>query len=174
MTTYMHYATLLEAASALRSRKVSTVELTRALLDRIAKIDPSLHSYATVTPELALKQAEASDAEIAAGDYRGQLHGVPIAVKDITVLHRVATADGRFTRSQIETAIRFLLDRGADPAIRDEVYHSTPIGWAYHFRQSDRVDLLIDRAGIMTGVGCDRADRLRAAGARSKPGERKR
>ena len=79
-----------------------------------------------------------------------------------TVLHCVATADGRFTRSQIETAMRFLLDRGADPAIRDEVYHSTPIGWAYHFRQSDRVDLLIDRAGIHDAVGCDRADRLRA------------
>ena len=64
-----------------------------------------------------------------------------------TVLHRVATANGRFTRPEIETAIRFLLDRGADPAIRDEVYRSTPIGWAWHFRQSDSVDLLIDRAG---------------------------
>src|SRR3984893_8881995 len=63
-----------------------------------------------------------------------------------TVLHRVATADGRFTRSQIETATRFLLDRGADPAIRDEVYHSTPIGWAYHFKQSGSGDLLIGRA----------------------------
>ena len=41
-----------------------------------------------------------------------------------TVLHRVATANGHFTRSEIETAIRFLLDRGADPAIRDEMYHS--------------------------------------------------
>ena len=78
-----------------------------------------------------------------------------------TVLHRVATVDGRFTRSQIETAIRFLLDRGADPAIRDEVYHSTPIGWACHFRQSGSVDLLIDRAGIHDAVGCDRPDRLR-------------
>ena len=78
-----------------------------------------------------------------------------------TVLHRVATAHGRFTRSQIETAIRFLLDRGADPAIRDEVYHSTPIGWACHFGQSDSVDLLIDRAGIHDAVGCDRPDRLR-------------
>jgi uncharacterized protein len=78
-----------------------------------------------------------------------------------TVLHRVASADGRFTRSQIETGIRFLLDRGADPAIRDEVYHSTPIGWACHFRQSDSVDLLIDRAGIHDAVGCDRPDRLR-------------
>jgi ankyrin repeat protein len=78
-----------------------------------------------------------------------------------TVLHRVATADGRFTRSQIETAIRFLLDRGADPAIRDEVYHSTPIGCACHLGQRDSVDLLIDHAGIHDAVGCDRPDRLR-------------
>ena len=78
-----------------------------------------------------------------------------------TVLHRVATANGRFTRPEIETAIRFLLDRGADPAIRDEVYRSTPIGWAFHFRQSDSVDLLIDRAGIHDAVGCDRPDRVR-------------
>ena len=77
-----------------------------------------------------------------------------------TVMHRVATAQGRFTRSQSERAIRFLLEHGADPAIRDEVYHSTPIGWAYHFRKSDSVDLLIDRAGIHDAVGCDRPDRL--------------
>ena len=94
MTTYMHYATLLEAASALGSRKVSAVELARALLDRIAKLDPSLHSYATVAPELALKQAEAADAEIAAGNYRGPLHGVPIAVKDICNTAGVVTAAG--------------------------------------------------------------------------------
>jgi ankyrin repeat protein len=41
------------------------------------------------------------------------------------------------------------------------VYHSTPIGWACHFRQSERVDLLIDRAGIHDAVSCDRPDRLR-------------
>jgi hypothetical protein len=78
-----------------------------------------------------------------------------------TVLHRVATSNGRFTHSEIETAIRFLLVRGADPGIRDEVYHSTPIDWACHFGQSDRVDLLIDRAGPHDAVGCDRPDRLR-------------
>jgi ankyrin repeat protein len=78
-----------------------------------------------------------------------------------TVLHRVATAKGRLTHLEIETAVRFLLDRGADPAIRDEVYHSTPIGWAYHFRQSDRIDLLIDRAGIHDAVACDRPERVR-------------
>lgn len=94
MTTYMHYATLLEAGSAVRSRKVSAAELTRAILDRIAKTDPSLQSYATVTPELALAQAEAADAELAAGNYRGPLQGVPIAVKDICNTAGVVTAAG--------------------------------------------------------------------------------
>jgi len=83
-----------------------------------------------------------------------------------TVLHRVASAHGRFTRSEIETAVHFLLARGADPAIRDEVYRSTPMGWAFHFRLSDSVDLLIDRAGIHDAVGCDRPDRLRMLLAR--------
>jgi ankyrin repeat protein len=78
-----------------------------------------------------------------------------------TVLHRVATTNGRFTRSETETAIRFLLDRGANPAIRDEIYQSTPIGWAFHFGQSDRVNLLIDRAGIHDAVSCDQPDRVR-------------
>ena len=65
----MHYATLLEAASAIRSRKVSAVELPRAMLDRIAKLDPSLLSYATVTPELALTQAKAAEVDITGGNY---------------------------------------------------------------------------------------------------------
>ena len=48
--TDWHYATLIEAADAIRSRKISPVELTNALLDRIARLDPSLRSYATVNP----------------------------------------------------------------------------------------------------------------------------
>jgi ankyrin repeat protein len=78
-----------------------------------------------------------------------------------TVLHRVATAGARFTRPEIETAIRFLLDRGADPTIRDEVHHNTPIGWALYFGQRHSIDLLIDRAGIHDAVACDRPDRVR-------------
>ena len=118
MTTYMHYATLLEAASALKSRKVSAVELTRALLDRIEKTDPSLHSYASVTPELALKQAETSDAEIAAGDYHGPLLGVPIAVKDICNTAGVVTAAGMTIHADNvpdydSTVVRRLRDAGA-------------------------------------------------------------
>ena len=85
---------------------------------------------------------------------------VPGLDSKATVLHRVATAHRR-SGSEIETAIRFLLHRGADPAIHDEVHHSTPIGWACYFKQSDRIDLLIDRAGIHDAVACDRPERVR-------------
>jgi len=118
MTTYMHYATLLEAASAIRSRKVSPVELTRSILDRIAKLDPSLLSYATLTPEFALTQAAAAEAEIAAGNYRGPLHGVPIAVKDIFNTAGVVTAAGMTIYADNvpdhdATVVRRLRDAGA-------------------------------------------------------------
>jgi amidase len=53
------------------------------MLDRIAKVDPALRPYARVTPERALAQAEVSEAEIAADNRRGPVHGVPIAVNDI-------------------------------------------------------------------------------------------
>jgi amidase len=92
--TELHYLTLTEAASAIRSRAVSPVELTRAMLDRIAALDPALRAYATVTPELALAQADRAETEIAAGQYRGPLHGVPIAVKDLCDTAGITTAAG--------------------------------------------------------------------------------
>lgn len=116
--TDLHYATLLEAASAVQSRKVSAAELTQAMLDRIARVDRSLHSYATVTPELALAQAKAADAEIAAGRHRGSLHGVPVAVKDICNTKGVVTAAGMTIHANHvpdfdATVVKRLADAGA-------------------------------------------------------------
>jgi aspartyl-tRNA(Asn)/glutamyl-tRNA(Gln) amidotransferase subunit A len=82
-TSAMHYMTLTEVAALLRAKKLSPVELTRTLLDRISRLDGRLHSYITVTGDLALEQAKRAEREIAAGNYRGPLHGVPIAHKDI-------------------------------------------------------------------------------------------
>ena len=75
--------TLSEAASLVRARKVSPVELTQACLRRIEKLGPALNAFITVTSELALEQARAAEREIAHGRYRGPLHGIPIALKDL-------------------------------------------------------------------------------------------
>src|SRR5579863_2129979 len=77
------FLSLSDLSSALRKREVTSVEATRAVLDRIHQLNPSLRAYLTVLDESALRQAEAADKEIAAGKYRGPLHGVPIAVKDL-------------------------------------------------------------------------------------------
>jgi amidase len=89
-----HYATLMETADAIRSRKISPTELTSALLERIARLDPMLHSFATVTAEPACEQARWAEAELAHGVDRGPLHGIPIAVKDIINTAAVVTAAG--------------------------------------------------------------------------------
>lgn len=93
-TSDLHYATLLEAASAIKSRQLSSVELTHVMLDRIFELDPQLRAYATITPEVALAQATRADEEIAQGKIRGPLHGVPIAVKDICNTAGIVTASG--------------------------------------------------------------------------------
>jgi len=71
------------AARLVQARKLSSVELTRAFLERIGKYDAQVNAFITVTGELALQQAAAADAEIAAGRYRGPFHGIPFALKDI-------------------------------------------------------------------------------------------
>ena len=93
-STDLHYLDLSELAGALRVRDLSPVEVTRAQLDRIAGIDRSLNAYALVLAEDALDQARAAEGEIAAGRYRGPLHGVPIAVKDLCWTRGLPTASG--------------------------------------------------------------------------------
>ena len=66
-----------------RTRAVSPVELTRACLDRIERHDPALNAFITVTAEAALAQARQAEAEVMQGAWRGPLHGVPIALKDL-------------------------------------------------------------------------------------------
>ena len=75
--------TIAELASRLRRKQVSPVELTRDCLDRIEKLNPTLNAFITVTGESALAEARAAEAEIARGEWRGPLHGIPIALKDL-------------------------------------------------------------------------------------------
>ncbi len=90
----LHYTEILEVADAIKTRRISPVELTRLILDRIARLEPALHSYFTITEELAFTQARAAEAEIMRGDYRGPLHGVPVAVKDLFCTKGVVTTAG--------------------------------------------------------------------------------
>jgi len=74
--------TLQQASAALRRKSLSPVDLTRACLDRIAKLDPRLNSFITVVPERAMAEARERERELARGERRGPLHGIPLALKD--------------------------------------------------------------------------------------------
>ncbi len=78
----LHQLSLLGAAEALRAKQATSLELTKACLDRIAKYDRGLNAFITVTADVAIEAAKKADAERAAGRVRGPLHGVPIALKD--------------------------------------------------------------------------------------------
>jgi aspartyl-tRNA(Asn)/glutamyl-tRNA(Gln) amidotransferase subunit A len=84
--------TLLEAARALRERRVSSIELTRQALDRIA--GSKLNAFMTVTAEAALARAQSADEELARGVDLGPLHGIPIAHKDAFLTKGVRTTAG--------------------------------------------------------------------------------
>jgi aspartyl-tRNA(Asn)/glutamyl-tRNA(Gln) amidotransferase subunit A len=75
--------TIRQAGQLLQSRQLSPVELTRAFLRRIEHLDQTLQAYITVLSDRALAEARAAEAEILRGDYRGPLHGIPIALKDL-------------------------------------------------------------------------------------------
>lgn len=72
-----------QLAELIKTKKISSVELTKFYLERLKKYDPQLQCVVTLTEALALKQATQADAEIAAGKYRGLLHGIPYGAKDL-------------------------------------------------------------------------------------------
>src|SRR5947209_6584564 len=77
------FMTISELAPRLRHRELSPVELTRQCLRKIENLNPSLNAFITVMTESALAEAQAAELEIQRGDWRGPLHGIPIALKDL-------------------------------------------------------------------------------------------
>src|SRR5437016_14572035 len=77
------FLTIAELGRLYRRRELSPVEVTKALLARIAAHDGKLHSFLRVTEEVALAEAEAAERELMAGTQRGAMHGIPYALKDI-------------------------------------------------------------------------------------------
>jgi amidase len=85
------YLSIDELATQLRAGKLSSVEVTRCILDRIGRLNPRLHAYLTVLEDSALSSAAKADEEIRSGRWRGPLHGVPVAVKDLCFTKGVVT-----------------------------------------------------------------------------------
>ncbi len=90
----VHEWTLLEAARKVREKEISSRELTAAILDRIAELEPKTNAYITVLPEEAMARAAACDEEQARGRPPGPLHGVPVGLKDIFCTRGVRTTCG--------------------------------------------------------------------------------
>lgn len=97
--------TIAEAARRIQRRELSPLELTRACLGRIERLNPQLNAFVTVTPERALADAARAEQEIAAGHYRGPLHGIPIALKDLYDTAGIETFAGAdVLRGRVPTA----------------------------------------------------------------------
>ncbi|MBT9289719.1 amidase [Prosthecodimorpha staleyi] len=89
--TDLCFLTIAEASRLIAARKLSPVELTRAFLERIERYDAGLNAYILVTADKAMADARTAEAEIMAGRWRGPLHGIPIALKDIYNTAGIAT-----------------------------------------------------------------------------------
>lgn len=81
-------------ASLIRAKKITSVELTELYISRIKRFDDQLKSVITITEELAMEQAKRADREIAAGNYKGILHGIPYGVKDLMAVEGYPTTWG--------------------------------------------------------------------------------
>jgi len=109
---------LLDVAALIRQREVSPVEVTAAVLARIATLDERLNAFITVLSDQARRAAGQAEAAIAAGDYRGPLHGVPVSVKDLFATGGIRTTAGSrvladHMPTETATVVARLVDAGA-------------------------------------------------------------
>ena len=112
------FMTVGQLAYLIRTRQVSSVELTRIYIDRLKKYGDTLHCVVTLTENLALQQAEEADREIREGNYRGPLHGIPYGVKDLLAVegYKTTWGAGPYKDQVIEstaTVVKKLEDAGA-------------------------------------------------------------
>jgi Asp-tRNA(Asn)/Glu-tRNA(Gln) amidotransferase A subunit family amidase len=112
------FATVIQLSAWIRSRRLTSERLTNIYLDRLRRFDPKLRCVITLTVEHALAQAREADAEIAAGKYRGPLHGIPWGAKDLLDTANIPTTYGaepfrNRVPSQDSTVIQRLNEAGA-------------------------------------------------------------
>src|SRR5579864_7087149 len=94
MAEEIFYLSVTELAKRVEAKKISPVELTKLYLERSEKLGPRFNAYAMLTPEIAMAQAEAAEKEIKRGHYRGPLHGIPYAAKDLLAVKGLKTTWG--------------------------------------------------------------------------------
>jgi amidase len=116
--TDIHYLSLTDLSRQIRQGEISLTAVTGAMLDRIADLDDDLKSYTTVTGDYALERARILEDELARGMWRGPLHGVPVAVKDLCFTKFAPTSGGMhihrsFTPSYNATVVERLERAGA-------------------------------------------------------------
>lgn len=114
----LHYRGLAATAADIRRGVVSSEQITRHSLDRIAVLEPRLHAFAELRGDAALEEARAADRRRAGGEALGPLHGVPIAVKDLCAMAGTATRAGGlfrtgFAATATATVVRRLQEAGA-------------------------------------------------------------
>src|SRR3974377_229875 len=85
------YSSIGELAKQIQSKQLSPVELTESYLNRSEKLGPKLNAYAKLLPDEALEQARVAEKEIHRGHYRGPLHGIPYAAKDLLAVKGIPT-----------------------------------------------------------------------------------
>ncbi|MEX2598753.1 MAG: amidase, partial [Dehalococcoidia bacterium] len=110
--------TLAGLAEQIREKNVSPLEVTHAFVERIRTLEPTLGAFITRMEEQALEAARHAEAEIAAGRYKGPLHGIPVGIKDIIDTAGVRTTSGSLIDAERvperdATAVRLLKEAGA-------------------------------------------------------------
>ncbi len=156
----MAYKPITELAHLLRTRQVSSVELTRMYLDRVERFDGELRSYVTVTAELALEQAAKADEALARGEAVGPLAGIPLAHKDEFYTKDILTTCGSSILSE------FVPDFDATPIARfheagavmlgklNMTEFAAPVTWVFPYGQPRNPwNLEHDAGGSSTGSG---------------------
>jgi aspartyl-tRNA(Asn)/glutamyl-tRNA(Gln) amidotransferase subunit A len=106
------FATIDEISPDIRAGRLTSVELTRGFLDRIEKLNARFNSFEHPTPELALEQAARADSDLKANHWKGPLHGIPYAAKDLFDTRLVPTAWGtKFLRDRVPSENATVIDR---------------------------------------------------------------
>src|SRR5205807_254841 len=93
-STDLAFTPATDLAGLIRAKKLSPVELTHAVLDRVERINPIVNAFCTVTADLALAAARAAERALMKGEARGPLHGIPFSIKDLHYTKDVRTMSG--------------------------------------------------------------------------------